>query len=1109
MKRTRILAALALLLTLATHAHAGPDYRSQVVACYDYEGSAFGEDSCGSNDFTNTGVTGEGTLPPWNAQWGDFESTQLDSMSCADATCTGLDIHGAGAELTVCTWAKLESLPGAMTMYSKGTESSFARSFKLEVQGTTNVFRARVAGSACSGTYDTTVAATTAATVGGEYHVCATVSTSALTLYVDGVQVATASHTLGICNASGPALWGARDAAAAENFDGKLDEGFIASRAFTATEICDVFRTGLDGAHAIRESSCEGTGPTPTPTRTPTPTATPTPTGNTPTPTVTVTKTPTPTPTPTPTATFTGATPTPTVTSTPAGDIFYVGAFTGSTPLDDADCGTGKGAHPSGHPCASLNYWNGNRRTALGAGDVVRIAPGTYLKSDNATPGNQNCIIAATAGVTYEGRAANDTALGAYGSVIIDGTGLPHDAGAGECQGHAFRRSSSGTSISNTTLRDLVFTNYAAPDYAMELCSTSGATCDNLTLERVRVTDNEGMGIIVGAGSVGTWTCAADCTNAGASCGVSGTGVQSMCTGCDDGPTPSAPYGCKNNDADCAATVRKTTNVTITGSEVDHNRGAFGGIAFNCMDGGELATSAVHNNCNIADCADCVPLGDGCDDHDGVQMAGGINLHIHHNDIYLNGEEGIDIGGHPAPKSRDNLISHNWVRDHFGGANTKDSGGTNNVISNNLISGAGAGYTCYSCAAHNTLSHNTFLLDNKPCLELVGNCYDYTIENNICVSTRSSGAANSGALVTCDHASCGGANSTLLRNNVFQNLGTGALIREDRYGGKCGDNENLCQNEAIPCTLGSPTCTSNTCQDPGHSPFTYDDSNAGLAAVQTAEWFTDGTMVNDKVNQTPAFVALSPVSESNAHLQSSDTVARNAGVCTDIATDYDGDARPWEGQCDVGFDEVVPGGPTPTATPTATRTATPTPTRTATPTPTPTVTGTGVTPTRTPTPTPTRTPTPQATSTPGAVVEVIDYAFRTDTSGRAFACGDCTITTRAASGLQIAQGSVVSARLTGRFRRRALDTSGHYCTRVTARDGWSEETCEWITVRYSDHECFFADAPSGRCCTWWTQSTPEGVLTGQGKCDRAFDTVTGTRYRFNGTAGQNTGWVAD
>ncbi len=1082
MMRTRILAALALLLTLATQAHGGIDYRSSAVACYDFEGSAFGEDSCGANDFTNVGVTGEGTLPPWNSQWGDFESTQLDSMTCTDAACPGLDIFGASAELTVCTWVKFESTPGAMTIYSKGSEASFARSFTMEVQSGTNLIRARVAGSGCTGTYDTTVTDVTAITAGLEAHVCATVSTSAITLYVNGVSVASASHTLGLCNASGPAIWGARDSGSPQNLDAKLDEAFVSARAFSAVEICDVYRTGLDGTHALRESSCTGTGPTPTATKTATPTVSPTPTGS---------------------------TPTPTATSTPAGDIFYVGAFTGSTPLDDADCGTGKGAHPSGHPCASLNYWNGNRRSALGAGDVVRIAPGTYLKSDNPTPGNQNCIVAAAAGVTYEGRAANDTALGAYGSVVIDGTGLPHDAASGECQGHAFRRSSSGTSISNTTLRDLVFTNYAATDYAMELCSTSGATCDNLTLERVRVTDNEGMGIIVGAGSTGTWTCAADCTNAGASCGVSGTGVQSLCTGCDDGPAPSAPYGCKNNDADCAATVRKTTNVTITGSEIDHNRGAFGGIAFNCMDGGELATSAVHDNCNLADCADCVPLGAGCDDHDGVQMAGGINLHIHHNDIYLNGEEGIDIGGHPAPKSRDNLITHNWVRDHFGGANTKDSGGTNNVISNNLITGGGAGYTCYSCAAHNTLSHNTFLLDSKPCLELVGNCYDYTIENNICVSTRSSGAANSGALVTCDHASCGGANSTLLRNNVFQNLGTGALIREDRYGGKCGDNENLCQNEAIPCTLGSPTCTSDTCQDPGHSPFTYDDSNAGLAAVQTADWFTDGTMVNDKVNQTPAFVALSPVSEANAHLQSSDTVARNAGVCTDIATDYDGDARPWEGQCDIGFDEVVPGGATPTPTATPTRTPTPTPTATKTATPTVTATSTNATPTRTATPTPTRTPTPQATSTPGAVVEIADYALRTDSSGRAFACSDCTITTRAASGVAISQPAVTSAKLTGRFRRRALDTSGHYCTRVTARDGWSEETCEWITVRYSDHECFFADAPSGRCCTWWRQGTPEGAVTGQGKCDRVFDTTTGTRYRFNGTAGQTTGWAAD
>src|SRR5687767_1901936 len=63
---------------------------------------------------------------------------------------------------------------------------------------------------------------------------------------------------------------------------------------------------------------------------------------------------------------------------------YYVGQFSGSTPTDDASCGAGKGAAPNPHPCKTLGYWNKNRRTSLVAGDVVRIAPGTYTDTGAA-----------------------------------------------------------------------------------------------------------------------------------------------------------------------------------------------------------------------------------------------------------------------------------------------------------------------------------------------------------------------------------------------------------------------------------------------------------------------------------------------------------------------------------------------------------------------------------------------------------------------------------------------------------------------------------------------------------------------------------------------------
>src|SRR5262245_32540505 len=109
--------------------------------------------------------------------------------------------------------------------------------------------------------------------------------------------------------------------------------------------------------------------------------------------------------------------------STVMAATYYIGPFNGSIPQVDLSCGTGIGTAPAPHPCATLAYWNQNRRSILSPqnNDVVRIAPGTYASSSTS-----HCIIptnAPSAGqsITYEGRAANDTPIGNYTAVVIDG----------------------------------------------------------------------------------------------------------------------------------------------------------------------------------------------------------------------------------------------------------------------------------------------------------------------------------------------------------------------------------------------------------------------------------------------------------------------------------------------------------------------------------------------------------------------------------------------------------------------------------------------------------------------------------------------------------------
>lgn len=1008
---TRLLLA-ALLLVIAAPAHAVNYCTSapRAVAAYSFESGAEGTDTCGATpqNMTNSGVSTEGTSPPWGSSWGLFTAAELDTMTCADATCTALEISGSTAKQTVCVWVRVPSLPGAMSIYTKGGEATGQRSSTLEIAGGTNTFRARVAGNACPTTYDTTTTYATAVVANTEYHVCSVVNDTHLQLVINAALAQeVALTTAGICNSPYGARIGTRESGSLQYFNGKMDELAIWNSALSLPQICDICRKGIDGAHADRTcGSCtESSGATPTPTvtvtATPTITATPTVTV-TPTPTVTVTQTAGPDATATPTPTVT-STPTPTVTSTPAGNAktYYIG--TGWTAcaggcLNDADCGTS-----ATNACATVEYWTKNRMGVLQDGDTVRIAPGTYTDTLDA-----NCFIINRQNLTIEGRTADDGPINQAGCdprsggctwpVILNGANMPNNVNP--CQAHAVL-ANNGQNVSGLTLRDIRFTAYV-PNNDCTVCLdyiTNNAG-SGIKFERLQVDHSNGA---VGIGHVegGQWRCHASSTGGvrapGADCrpGSPPSGTDELHTLCGTCDASLNGHCCVNTDHDCASVGRDIDGFAVTDSWFHHLTGIYGGLVMGCSTNGLVERVLIHDICTQEDCAthcavrctqdsDCNPAGcneqynlcNGCDDHDGLQGVGLTNSIIRDVEIYATGEDNIDLGGHPAGKTYNLLLDRIYARNAHGGNNYKTSGSSFITIQNSASSGPGKFLEQYACVQGIKLYNNTMWHDSGGVIKFYQYCKDCEVKNNIIRGNKADGNEQN-TIVFVDRATASAGNMEW-HNNVLVNAASGGnALYADKGAGKCAAHQNLCQDPNIVCPLGSPTCTASDCWTLPFSPGPFNDTSGsgGLADLQSI--WPGNWGVNDLWGTAPTIVNASSLTIANMHLSPSDTRAKDAGlVIASVTADVDGNTRPQGSAYDIGFDEL--GGATPTpvptstaATPTATPSVTPTPTVTVTPTPTVTATPTP-TPTRTATPTPTVTATPTVTRTPTPTVTVTE-----------------------------------------------------------------------------------------------------------------------------------------
>ncbi len=556
--------------------------------------------------------------------------------------------------------------------------------------------------------------------------------------------------------------------------------------------------------------------------------------------------------------------------SAAAGAVYYIGPFSASTPSDDPTCGTGTGAAPAPHPCATLAYWNKNHRGVVRSGDAVRLAPGLY-RDPLAT--GYHCIILdrLAQGVTYEGRTAADGVLQDHESVTVDLTGAPLTGftDTNPCQGVGISaRSGCSDNYGGVIVRDLKIQN--APRTGLELCGQAAAPPTGITLDHVRITACQGGGMV----------------------------------------------GRFNNDynpadVDCAAGGRTVKGLTVVDSEFDHNTAFPGGLSLDCMDTADIERSYFHDNCGVGDCTQCWANATmaGCDSFNGINMAGAINVTIRDCEVAYNGESGIDIGGHPHGKSH-NVLVERTLAHHAAKNNFNIAGGRYVTVRDSFSWGHGSGIGGYACPHHITVENNTFYNDDDA-VQLWYYWSSSSFINNIFGST------NPRTTIFVDYASTN--TSNVWENNVVWNAAGGNAIAEnpgqEATIKDCMGNNHTVANFDCSNSFQPPPLPCNITPQPVS---TRPATAAGLAAFQTdganGLWFGANTGLHDRWGAVPAFVNLANPSAIALHLLPTDSVAHDGGQpITPPFPDFDGTPRPAGAAWDIGAIEIksnVPAAPT-------------------------------------------------------------------------------------------------------------------------------------------------------------------------------------------------------
>lgn len=204
------------------------------------ESSGTRTDSHGSNDLTDNNTVGQGTGKQGNCA--DFESTNSEYLSIADASQTGLDPSG---DHSWSFWVKLESLPAFTMFLSKFGTTTSTRSYRAYYKSSDSTIQFEIRDSSSNNTYHNVVNTLSLDTW---HHIVATWDWSAevCKIYVDGVLQAgnsSGNSATSINNSVAPFQLGGETGSGLYT-DGLIDEVGFWSKELTSSEVTDLYNSG-------------------------------------------------------------------------------------------------------------------------------------------------------------------------------------------------------------------------------------------------------------------------------------------------------------------------------------------------------------------------------------------------------------------------------------------------------------------------------------------------------------------------------------------------------------------------------------------------------------------------------------------------------------------------------------------------------------------------------------------------------------------------------------------------------------------------------------------------------------------------------------------------
>ncbi len=177
-----------------------------------------------------------------------FTYADSEHLFIADGSCPALDINGANANITIVAWVNATTANDYTWAVTKWADSN--KQYRIGVNGTTSghyqVFGQLSASSADGGNSDNIDGDTETLDTGVWYHIALVYNDIDMRLYVNGVLDATVAKTDGIYNGTGHFAIGS-ETSGGDGFNGLIDEVAIFNTALSATQILEIYTSGISG----------------------------------------------------------------------------------------------------------------------------------------------------------------------------------------------------------------------------------------------------------------------------------------------------------------------------------------------------------------------------------------------------------------------------------------------------------------------------------------------------------------------------------------------------------------------------------------------------------------------------------------------------------------------------------------------------------------------------------------------------------------------------------------------------------------------------------------------------------------------------------------------